>query len=324
MREGKVSPDILKKLVFSNIITKREEVLIRPGIGLDSAAVDFGNYAAVLSMDPITAAAKNIGRLAVHVACNDIATCGIEPIGIMLTILIPPTETEEVLSQIMRDAGEAAKEINVEIIGGHTEVTGAVNRVVISTVAMGRAPKDRLITASGARVGDYVILTKMAGMEGTAILAYDFENELNKVFPKEFIERAKTFIDNISVVKEAKIAAKEGATAMHDVTEGGVFGAVWEICEASGVGVELWYDEIPVAEETRLLCDYFRLDPFKLISSGSLIITTPNKNTIDSLNQLGIKATVIGRITENGRFILKKDKKEELIPPDRDELYNII
>lgn len=325
MKEGKIPPDLLKSLVFNSIKVRNEEVIMRPEIGEDCAAIDFGSHACVLSTDPITGAVKNAGALAIHVSCNDIASCGVRPLGIMMTILAPPEASEEDIKRIMEEAGEAASKLGVEIIGGHTEITSAVNRIVISTTALGKVPKDRIVKSSGAKAGDDVIMTKWAGLEGTSIIAADKEKELEGFLTQEEIDSAKSFIENISVVEEGAAAGEFGASSMHDVTEGGILGAAWEITESSGKGIDIYIDKIPVSEITKKICGFYGIDPYMLISSGSMLITASKGTELVSiLEEKGIPAVIIGRITEGGRNIIKNGDISSLNPPDVDELYKVL
>ncbi|SHJ99312.1 hydrogenase expression/formation protein HypE [Paramaledivibacter caminithermalis DSM 15212] len=327
MKIGKLDSQLLEKVIFNNIKLHRKEVMVRPGIGEDCAVVDFGEYALIMSTDPITGAASEVGRLAVHINCNDIASNGVEPLGLMMTILAPEETTEEEIDEIMKQASTEAAKLNVEIIGGHTEITGAVNRIVISATAIGRQLKTDIVKTSGAKVGDKIIMTKTAGLEGTGIIAHDLEEKLSLIFSREMIESAKKMVDKISVVKEGIIAGKIGASSMHDVTEGGILGAVWEICKASKVGCNIYLDRIPIAEETKKICDFFDIDPLKLISSGTMLITiTGDKKDqlIKNLNESGIDASVIGEITQEGRYIVRHDEQTEIQPPESDELYKVI
>jgi hydrogenase expression/formation protein HypE len=324
MKEGKIPPELLKSLVFNNIKVKNKEVIMRPEIGEDCAAIDFGSYACVLSTDPITGAVKGAGTLAIHISCNDVATCGVRPVGIMVTILAPTTATEEDISKVMEEAGAAAAALGVEIIGGHTEVTSAVNRIVVSTTAIGKVLKDRMVRTSGAQAGDDVIMTKWAGLEGTSIIAADKEKELLDRLSPEEIEAAKSFVEHISVVEDGVTAGEFGASSMHDVTEGGILGAAWEIAESSSTGIEIYIAEIPVREVTRKLCNVFGIDPYRLISSGSMLITVKNGvELVRILEEKGIPAAIIGRITEQGRKIIKNGEMLPLSPPDVDELFKV-
>jgi hydrogenase maturation factor len=322
MKEGKLPPELLKSLVFNNIKVRKEEVILRPEIGEDCAAIDFGSHACVLSTDPITAAVKGAGALAIHISCNDVATSGVRPVGIMVTILLPPEASEEDIKMVMEEAGEAASKLGVEIIGGHTEITSAVNRIVISTTALGKVPKDRIVRSSGAEAGDDVIMTKWAGLEGTSIIAADKEIELAGRLTPEEIKDAKSFISNISVVEEGVTAGEFGASSMHDVTEGGILGAAWEIAESSGKGIDIYLDKIPVREVTRKICDVFGIDPYRLISSGSMLIAAKNgAELVRILERKGIPSAIIGRITDKGRNIIKNGELSPLNPPDVDELF---
>jgi len=322
MKEGKIPPELLRSLIFNNIKVKSKEILLRPEIGEDCAAIDFGSHACVLSTDPITGAVKGAGALAIHISCNDVATSGVRPVGIMVTILAPPEASEEDIRKVMEDAGEAAARLGVEIIGGHTEVTSAVNRIVISTTALGKVLKDRIVRSSGAQTGDDVLMTKWAGLEGTSIIAADKEKELVGRLSPEEIEAAKSFIEHVSVVEEGVAAGEFGASSMHDITEGGILGAAWEVAESSGKGIDIFIDDIPVREVTRKICSIFGIDLYRLISSGSMLITAKNgAELVRILERKGIPGAIIGRITEQGRNIISKGETLPLSPPDVDELF---
>jgi hydrogenase expression/formation protein HypE len=180
MKTGKIAPDLLKKLIFSNLGIERDEVMVHSCIGEDSSVIDFGDRLCVLSTDPITGASKGIGKYAVNISCNDVASNGAEPLGVMITLLLPENFTEEGIASIMKEINDAATKLNVEVLGGHTEVTTAVNQVIISCTAVGIVDRDKLVTSSGASPGDDIVLTKWAGLEGTAILATEFEEELKR------------------------------------------------------------------------------------------------------------------------------------------------
>ena len=326
MKIGKLPNGILKEMILDKLPTKRSEVLVRPGIGEDCSVVDFGEYACVLSGDPITGTTLEIGRLAVHISCNDIASCGVEPLGLLVTLLAPPGTSEKELEHIMGQLAETAAALNVDILGGHTEITNSVNRIIINTTAIGKAIKDRLVTTSGARPGDSLVLTKSAGIEGTAILAFDREAELSASLGKSVTDEAKSFMDNISVVKEGLIAGSFGVSAMHDVTEGGVLGAVWEMCEASGTGCLIHENLIPIAMSTARICEYYNISPLKLISSGCMLIAcSDGEGLAAELQQQNIPAAVIGWMTGDGEKLLNTSGVlVELEPPGSDELFSVI
>jgi len=328
METGKLSSADLKELIIDQIKPVNDDVLIRPGVGEDCSAIAFGDYACVLSTDPITGAASEIGRLAVHINCNDIASSGVKPMALMLTILVPPETTQEELNQIMAQASAEAEKLGIDIIGGHTEITTAVNRPLVSATAIGKQLKDKLVTSSGSRAGDMLIMTKNVALEGTGILAFDKESELKSVLTSEELQEAKDMLDEISVIPEGVIAGELGVTAMHDVTEGGILGAVWEMCEASELGCRIERTMLPLEDVTLKICEHFEIDPLKLISSGAMLITAPKTQAIlldQTLRNAGIRSAIIGQMTTGKEILLCDDSGVEPVdPPTTDELYKVI
>lgn len=327
MKIGKLPNEVLEKIVFSNISYKRNEVLTRAGIGKDCAVLDFGENVCVVSTDPITGASKDIGRLAVHISCNDVASNGAEPIGLLITILVPPNSTEEDIRTIMEDANRTASELNVEIIGGHTEITDAVNKIVVSTTVIGMQAKKNILNPESAKIGDKILITKFAAIEGTVIIANELEERLKNLVSQDIIDEGKSLAKHISVVKEGKICGAIGVPYMHDITEGGVFGAVWETAVAIKKGVKINSQYIPIKESTREICKALDINPFKLISSGSLLIVSPYEK-LDiiqkELSKNGIESSVIGEVIEKGILIETDGELREIEPPSSDELYKVI
>ncbi|WP_066090500.1 AIR synthase family protein [Anaerotignum neopropionicum] len=324
---GKIPPEILEKIVMNPISknsVKREDVVLRPKTGEDCSVIDLQGEMCVLSTDPITGAAKDIGYLAVQINCNDIFSAGAEPVGILLTVLLPQGSGEEDLTEIMEGAMKAAEELGVEILGGHTEVTDAVCKPIVSAAVIGKSRARKVIMTGGAKVGQDVIMTKWAGLEGTAIIAKEYEKILEKRLPLEIIQRAQNMKKFLSVGREASIAVAYGATSMHDATEGGILGAVWEVAECSQTGVELWANKIPMKEETRLICKEAQIDPLGLISSGTMIITTDNgRELLDALAENGIEAAVIGKITKTKRSLVTNNGIKSLEEPKSDAIYQV-
>lgn len=326
MEIGKVPENILKRAVFKQLHHRRPEVILRPGVGEDCSAVAVGeDEALVFSTDPITGTDKGIGTLAVHITANDLASSGAEPIGILTSIILPEYTEEPDLRRIMMEIEEACNELSIEVMGGHTEVSDVVKRPIITVTGVGKVKKDKLISTGGLRPGDELVMTKWAGIEGTSIIAAEKEDILKKTLPKELIDEAVSYKKLLSVVPEARIAAECGATAMHDVTEGGIFGALWEIGAASGVGIIADLRKIPIKQETIEICEVFDINPYMLISSGSMLIGCPQGNLlVEKLMQNGINAVVIGRATEgNDRIVVNGDETRYLGPAGSDELYKI-
>lgn len=324
MRVGKLSPTDLQSRVFP-FLGRRRDVLEHAGIGRDCAIIDFGAEVCVATSDPITGASEHLGRLAVHVACNDLAAAGAEPVGVLLTLLLAEESAEKDLDRIMREAGAAAQAVGIEIVGGHTEVTPGLAKPLVVSTAIGRAPVGRFVTAGGGRPGDTVVLTKGAGIEGTAILAVDMAERLRPLVGEAVLDRARGFLDLITVVPEGRLGARCGASAMHDVTEGGVLNGVWELAEASACGVRLEAGAVPVLPETRKICEALGADPLGLIGSGAMLIAiaTPGP-LLSELAQAGIAAAVVGALVERDRTIVIEGQSMPLVPLDRDELWRLM
>lgn len=328
MKVGKLTTDNLHKLIHGRTGARRGEVVIRPKVGEDCAVVAFGEDGCIISTDPITGSGSEIGKLAVHINCNDIASSGGEIIGLMLTILAPEGTDLETLEAIMDQASSEAKKLNVEIIGGHTEITKAVNQLLVSATAIGKEKMENIVATGSGREGDTIILTKGVGIEGTGIIAFEKERNLSGVLSPQELQEAKDMLDHISVYKEGRIAGQFGVTSMHDITEGGIFGALWEGCMASGLGCKVDINRLPVPTVTQKICQHFGVNPYQLISSGSMMITlAPDKAKalIERLEEEGIKAFEIGYMT--AKEILFCDEKGTWHPipePGADELYKVI
>lgn len=326
MEIGKVPENVLKRAVFKQIHHRRPEVLLHPGVGEDCSAVEVGqDEVLVFSVDPITAASKGAGTLAVHITANDLASSGAEPIGLMTSILLPPRTREKKLREMMQEIELACKGLEIEIMGGHTEVSDVVNRPVITITGVGKVKKGALVSTSGLQPGDELVMTKWAGLEGTAIIASERAEKLQETLPKELIDTAAGFLKYLSVVPEAAVAMNTGVSAMHDVTEGGIFGALWEMGAASGVGITADLKKIPIRQETIEVCEVFDINPYRMMSSGSMLIGCKNGNLlVEELEKNGIPAAVIGRATDtNDRVIVNEYETRFLEPAGSDELYKI-
>lgn len=327
MKIGKVPENILKRSILKQIHTKREEVLLGANVGEDCAAVKLAeDEIFVISTDPITGTATDIGNLAIHITMNDLASSGAEPIGVMLTILLPVETKETDLKKIMEQMETACAQVKVQIMGGHTEVTRAVNQPLINVCGVGKVKRGKLISTAGAQPKDDILVSKWIGLEGTSIIAKEKEQELLLRYPGELIKEAQKFDRYLSVLPEAAIAVKSGVSAMHDVTEGGIFGALWELAESSGVGLEIDLKKIPVKQETIEICEYFNINPYELISSGCMLMASSDGNLlVRELEKVGIHAVVIGKALKGkDRILLNEEEKRFLEPPKTDELYQVL
>ena len=325
---GKIPIDILKEVVFKNLGTPRNEVTLGPTAGLDGAILDVGTKNAIISMDPITGAVEHIGWEAININANDIATFGVEPAFFFSCIMLPENADSKIVETISTQMHNAAKELGIAIVGGHCESTpGLVNPIVVGCM-MGLTEKGKYVTAAGAKTGDKLILTKSAGIEGTAILATDRQEQLSKTFNPTILESSKDFYNQISVVKDALTAYKTGGVhAMHDPTEGGILNGIHEMADAAGLGARIFEEKITVEPETAKICRFYEIDPLQLISSGALLIAAEPEAADKIINSLGnehIYANVIGEFNSNPnkRLLMHSDDSAEMLPrPISDHLW---
>ena len=328
---GKIPIDILKEVVFKNLGAERKEVIVGPSAGIDGAVLDLGDKSLVVSMDPITGAVERIGWLAVNVNANDVATFGVSPAFLFSCMLFPENADRKLVETISIQMNAAAQDLGIAIVGGHCESTlGLANPIVVCCI-MGMTEKDGYVTAGGAKPGDKLILTKSAGIEGTAILATDREKALQKTLRAAVLETAKDFWSQISVVKDALTAYQTGGVhAMHDPTEGGVAGGIHEMADASKVGVKVFEEAIPIQPETAEICSHFHIDPLQLIGSGALIVSAEAKSAngiVRALKRERIQASVIGEFTQNMeyRVLIQKDGEVKALPrPLSDHLWTAL
>jgi len=328
---GKLKVDFLHSLISQAEITD-PRVIIGPQIGEDATVIDFGDKYLIAKTDPITFATDEIGWYLVCVNSNDIVTMGAVPKWLLLTILLPENKTTEKLVQnIFNQILEACRKFNIALCGGHTEVTYGLDRPIVIGQMLGEVDKDKLVTSSGACIGDDILLSKGIAIEATSIIAREKEMELKGRYPDEFLKKSKNFlkIPGISVLKEALIAVEVGGVhAMHDPTEGGVANAINELAICSNVGAIVFEEQIPVFPETCKLCEDFRLEPLGVISSGALLIVTDpsySEKIISAIQKEGISCTCIGKICpyEESVRIERKGGLSPLPMFDSDEITKL-
>jgi len=328
---GKIPKEILEEFVFKNLGVRREEVILGPSAGIDGAVINTGDKSLIVSMDPITGALEKIGWLAVNVNANDIATFGVKPAFFLSCIMLPERSDDRIIKTVSVQMGEAAKALKIAIIGGHCETTQDLPSPIVVGCAFGFAEKGRFVTAGGAKPGDSLILTKTAGIEGTAILATDRKKQLKKALSEEALQEAADFYDQISVVKDALAVFRTGAVhAMHDPTEGGIAGGMHEMADASRLGFEVYEERIPIRFETSKICRFFRIDPLQLIASGSLLVAVESsqvESALGSLQEAEIPAQTVGKFNSNPskRILMRKNgKAENMVRTKSDHLWKAL
>ena len=301
---GKLPAETLQA-IFDKHHTKDPRVVVGPRVGEDAAVIDMGDRYLVATSDPITFATAEIGWYALHVNANDIAVRGARPRWFLATLLLPAGATTDAsVDALFTELHAACDELEVVLVGGHTEITHGLERPIVAGTMLGEVEKDKLVTTGGARVGDAVVMTKGVPLEGAAIIAREKEAELRArgVSPAA-IRRARGFLKapGLSVLPEAEIACELAAVhAMHDPTEGGIATALVELATAAGVGLRIDRERIMVLPEGRALCEAFGLDPLGTIASGSLLMTVSAhdaETVTDACRAAGIACTAIGRVT---------------------------
>lgn len=321
---GKLDPDDLA-LVVSRTGARDDDVLVGPGYGEDAAAIEIGDETLVVSSDPLSLARERLGTLAVNVACNDVACSGADPRWLTNVVFLPDDD-RETLDIVTEQIDEAAKNLDVAIVGGHSEYAPDLPRPTVTMTAMGLA--DEYVPTGGVEPGDRLVLTKGAGIEGTAILATDFRDEVGSdttVDGKSAAEAGESFFEEISVAEDARVL-REYAHAMHDPTEGGVVTGLLEMAEASEIRLEVERDDVPVRDVTRTLCETMSVDPLRIFGSGALLAAIPEEGVEDAFDVLrdgGISAAVIGHAVEgdgDGELVLDD---ETIADPPRDDLYQL-
>ena len=314
----------MKRSVLKKIKTHRKEVINGAAIGTDCAVLSFGEgYDIVLSTTPVTAPAEDIGTYAIPMALNNIAAAGAEPVGVMLSVLLPEQTEETTLQQMMEQAQDICHRCGAEIIGGHTEVTPTVGEPIITVTGVGKLDSTQAGVLRGIEADQDIVISKWIGLEGTIRLARGRKDELCTRYPVRMVEEAAAYDRYLSIIPEAATAMKSGVCGMHDVSRGGVFGALWELSERAGVGLEIDLKKIPVKQETIEICEFFGLNPYELLSGGCLIMTVKDGSAlVEALEREDIPAVVVGRTTKsNDRVIYNEDEKRYLDRPKTDQIY---
>lgn len=331
MKTGKISESILKRSVLGKIKTRRKEIQKGAGAGEDCAFLAWGDTElcpAAVSTQTCTLPVKRGTYYAIMAAANNLAASGAAPAAVTLSLTLPREAEETVLKELMEQAEECCGELNIQIAGGHTEVSGAVNWPVVTATVIGKADGKRGDQHERHKVCEGhkdVVVSKWIGIEGTAILVREKEEELLKRFSPGFLGAAREQERYLSVEREAAIALKSSVYAMHDVRNGGIFGALWELSRKLGVGLSIDLKEIPVKQETIEICEFFNISPYELLSGGALIMAAEDGNgLVRELKKAGIAASVIGRTNDsNDRLILNGEETRYLGPPGPDEIYKI-
>lgn len=334
---GKISADLFNKLIYPHLGAKRAEILVGPQHGVDVGVVEIGNKAVAMTSDPVFIVPeygfKRAAWFATHILASDIVTSGLPPTYLTIDLNLPLSMTEEELSTVWKTIDEECKKMGMAIVCGHTaRYDNCFYPMVGGATVIAVGDIDKYVSPKFARVGDKIIITKGPAIEASGIFATMFPKFLTKKFGEAFAQKAQTLFYKMSVVDDALTAVKigvrgDGVSAMHDATECGVWGGVYEIALAAGVGVKINKEKIVVEECVTEICNLFKIDPYKSISEGTLIITCREKKAekvMEVLLENKIKASIVGELIDSkfGMLLVESGKEKKLEHPKIDPFWN--
>lgn len=322
MTNGKVSENILKRSVLREIRQNNKDLITGAAFGEDCAILDL-NSDVVMGMAEAVGNGFGEGRVALIKASNNLAACGFKSEGFEISVILPENAEEEDLKSLMKELSDEAINSGGQIIGGHTEVSGAVKDFLVTVTAFGRKSKEIVLDKKNISAGDAIIASKWIGIEGACKLLESDKEELTKRFGESFLERFDGYEGFMSVKEEAETAVANGVKAMKDVSEHGIFGALWDLGSAANKGLEVDLTKIPVKQEVIEICNHLNVSPYEMKSSGMLLmVTNDEKRLLDALENVGILAVTIGHFTnQNDRVIINDDEVRHLDKIKQDALY---
>lgn len=339
MNVGRVMENAYKRSILRKIKTKREEVVIGAGIGVDCAVFSFGERNAQDNNDTsVMLSCVQEGNLPVknilHRCANILASRGAEAVAVSLSILLPADAEEEMLRAIMAEAEQTCALLGIQIAQAQSRVIQSQDGPFVTAAAYGRLAKAHdkyahehaYYTTGAVKPGQDIVVSKWIGLEGTAIIAKHGGDRILTHYPEWLVETAADFDKYLSTIPEAEAAIKSGACALYNISEGGIFAALWELAEGAGVGLTIDLKKIPIRQETVEICNFYNINPYELLSGGSLLITCVDGSELTAaLEAEGIPAATIGKITDsNDRLIINEDEKRYLDRPQNGEISYLI
>ena len=332
---GKIDLKTFEEFLQKRLGAPSDKVIVPPLTGVDAGVVDIGDgKVMIVAEDPIFTAPKQslkmFGWYTAHIGASDVAVMGVKPQFMTYSLLMPPATKDEELKEIVDSIHEASKELGISIVGGHTGYYPMVLSPLIGGITVfSIVDKDSYVTPAGAKPGNDVIITKGPAVEAVGILSVLYEEKLLETQPKELVEKAKALCKQMTVVKDALTAMDAGGvTAMHDATEGGVIGGLFEVAAASAVGMEVDESKFVYPEEIKMVCEELKMDPVAAIAEGTLLITCEpesSQDILDALKKEGIDASIVGKVTEGDKRTMKRLNGEtvDLEIPEQDPFWPV-
>ncbi len=323
MRPGKLSESVLKRSVLKQIKTKRDEVIRGAAVGEDCAFFSFDREeGCLLTTAPVIVDEFEDIGFGLTAIVNNVAAAGGEPVGIIVSAILPDKILESVVQRLSGEMERACKSMNLQIAGGNTMITKGVNKPVLNITVVGKKEQILHEEFHQYKAGLDLIMTKWAGVAGTSILAGKEQEKLENRLPSYIVENGKNLKHDISVLPESRVAMSVGVQGMHDISRGGVFSALWELAERGNIGIEVDLKKIPMRQETIEICEVLGANPYELYGAGSLLMVSDKGNEIiHELEKIEIPATIIGKTTEkNGKVLLNGEEVRFLDRPKNDSV----
>jgi len=329
---GKATPEFFDRVIFPRLGASDPDVLIGPQHGVDFGAITIGDQVMVLSTDPFFIAPalgwERAAWFALHILASDVAVSGIAPRFFAVDLNLPPEIREDELTTIWQTVHEEAERLGIAVVSGHTARYAGCNFPMVGgATVFGVGSKDDLIDPRQAQVGDRIIITKGPAIEATGLMAVQFPEFVEERFGAEFTQQAKDMFFQMSVVEDARICAEAGGmTAMHDATECGIWGALFEIARASGKGMRIEKADIVKDDVALKVCELFGMEPMSSISEGTLVGTVrPDRAdaVLAALGSAGIPASVAGELLPNeaGVRVVEDGVETDLVHPGTDPFW---
>lgn len=326
MKIGKVSQTVLKRSILKPLQFHREETMFQPSVEEMCYGImrredeEFISTSTVLYGDE-----KDLGVFALAQVINDLASRGASAVGASVHIMLPPYAYESRLKTMVEHVEQAGSEHGVQIVCAKAEVSPVISKAIVYVNGVGTVKKEELLQSSMGRAGQDIVLLKWIGLEGTFRVMREKEEELAKRFVPTFLNQIKELESEIFSEKEMQMAKKFGVSAMHQITSGGILAALWEMSEASGIGIEVDLKKMSIKQETVEVCEFCHLNPYQLTSAGCILMMTDRgEELVQKYEELGIKATLLGKTTaDTARVIVGGEERRFLERPAADELLKI-
>ena len=333
---GKISPEIFNELIFPRLGAKSQKILVAPQHGVDVGIVEIGDKAVAITTDPIFIVPEygweRAAWFALHILVSDAVTSGLKPKYLSIDLNLPMEITKEQLNIVWDVIHNECERLGISIICGHTaRYDNCHYPMVGGATVLCVGGKDEYVTPNMAKVGDKIIITKGPAIEASGIFAAMFPQIMEKEFGPDFAQKAQGIFYKMSAVEDALTAVSigvrdNGVTSMHDATECGVWGGLYELAQAANLGVRVEKESIVVEDCIPEICRYFGIDPYASISEGSLIISCrPHKaqTIVDALDQKDINASIVGELIDpqNGMILVENGKEKKLEHPIVDPFW---